>query len=79
MKEPTMTPIHESPAVDNPFALMLNPEAVFQALASSNRLDRLKRRVCRPLDTPLLGKSPRDLDAFDAGIDAADEPRESDD
>jgi hypothetical protein len=36
----------------NPFALMLDPEAVFAALASSDRLERLKSRVCRPLDKP---------------------------
>lgn len=74
-----MNPIQESPAVDNPFALMLDPEAVFQALARSDRLDRLKSRICRPLDAPLLGKSARDLDTFDAGIDAVDEPCDSDD
>jgi hypothetical protein len=31
---------------------MLDPEAVFAALASSDRLERLKSRVCRPLDKP---------------------------
>ena len=34
----------------NPFALMLEPEAVFAALANSDRLARLKSRICRPLD-----------------------------
>ena len=38
----------------NPFALMLDPESVFAALARSDRLGRLKSRVCRPLDKPLI-------------------------
>jgi hypothetical protein len=38
----------------NPFALMMNPEAVFEALSRSDRLGRLKSRVCRPLDKPLI-------------------------
>lgn len=38
----------------NPFALMMNPEAVFAAMASSDRLARLHSRICRPLDKPLL-------------------------
>ena len=38
----------------NPFALMLDPEAVFAALACSDRLGRLKSRICRPLDKPLI-------------------------
>ena len=34
----------------NPFALMLYPEAVFQAMERCESLNLLKRRVCRPLD-----------------------------
>jgi hypothetical protein len=41
----------------NPFALMMNPEAVFEALARSDRLGRLKSRVCRPVDTPTLRRT----------------------
>ena len=41
----------------NPFALMMDPEAVFAALASSDRLARLKSRVCRPLDKPLVPRT----------------------
>ena len=37
----------------NPFALLMEPEAVFAAMASSDRLARLKSRVWRPLDKPL--------------------------
>lgn len=41
----------QSPSVaSNPFALMLNPQSVVQAMEASDRLRRLHRRVCRPLD-----------------------------
>ena len=38
------------PTAPNPFALMMEPEVVFAAMASSDRLARLKSRICRPLD-----------------------------
>ena len=41
----------------NPFALMTNPEAVFAAMAKSDRLQRLASRMCRPLDKVQLPKS----------------------
>jgi hypothetical protein len=40
----------------NPFALMMDPEAVFAAVASSDRLARLHSRICRPLDKPLVAQ-----------------------
>ena len=42
----------------NPFALMLNPQEVVAAMERSDRLDRLQRRVCRPLDKPLIAHAP---------------------
>lgn len=39
---------------NNPFALLISPESVSQAVACSERLARLRRRVCRPLDKPLI-------------------------
>lgn len=36
----------------NPFALMMNPEAVFAAIERSGRLAHLSSRICRPLDKP---------------------------
>ena len=58
--------------VANPFALMLNPAEVIQAMERSDRLDRLQRRVCRPLDRPLIPKvSAADLADFDREIDLA--------
>jgi hypothetical protein len=55
----------------NPFALMMNPEDVLQAIESSGRLDQLQRRVCRPLDRPLIPKkgAGAELDAFDREVD----------
>ena len=42
----------------NPFALMMDPEAVIRAVESSERLSGLRRQVFRPLDkgsTPAVG------------------------
>jgi hypothetical protein len=36
----------------NPFMLLLNPEAVIAAVEKSERLGRLNRHLCRPLDRP---------------------------
>ena len=36
--------------IANPFALLLNPEAVHAALQQSAALNRLRSRVWRPLD-----------------------------
>lgn len=38
----------------NPFALLIDPEAILAAVAGSDRLARLRSRICRPLDKPLL-------------------------
>jgi hypothetical protein len=40
----------------NPFQLMVNPMAVMQAIETSEDLAQLERRVCRPLDKPILPK-----------------------
>ena len=50
-----MTPAALHP---NPFALLVTPEAVSLAVAHSERLARLRRRVCRPLDKPLIPLRP---------------------
>jgi len=39
----------------NPFALMIDPQAVIAQIERSERLAHLQRRICRPLDKPLLG------------------------
>ena len=46
--------------VANPFALLMDPEAIFKAIENSERLERLHSRVCRPLDRPLLPHAPAD-------------------
>jgi hypothetical protein len=63
----------EALTVADPFALMMNPEAVLRAVEQSDRLGRLQRRICRPLDRPLIPEKGqgRDLDAFDREVDAA--------
>jgi hypothetical protein len=49
----------------NPFALLMDPEAVFKAIANSERLERLHSRICRPLDRPLLPHAPAEGPAPD--------------
>jgi hypothetical protein len=36
----------------NPFMLLLDPESVLAAVEKSERLGRLNRQLCRPLDRP---------------------------
>lgn len=55
----------------NPFALMMDPQAVFEAMARSERLNRLQSRVCRPLDKPLIPLV-NDAAAFDADIESSE-------
>lgn len=64
-----MQPTRSTP---NPFALMMEPEAVLRAMEGSDRLQRLQRRVCRPLDKPLIPRVGREVADFDREIDDAD-------
>ncbi|MBI3154926.1 MAG: hypothetical protein HYZ20_05920 [Burkholderiales bacterium] len=41
--------------VHNPFMLMLEPEKVLAAVERSEKLGRLRRRMCHPLDKPAPG------------------------
>lgn len=54
----------------NPFALMMDPQAVVEAMERSERLNRLQSRVCRPLDKPLIPLVPDDTARFDQDIDS---------
>jgi hypothetical protein len=48
-------------SVGNPFMLMLNPEVVLAAIENSERLGKLDRRMCRPLDRhPVSGQVAED-------------------
>lgn len=46
---------HQGPE-HNPFMLLVHPEAVFAAVEKSERLGRLNRHLCRPLDRPVGGQ-----------------------
>ena len=52
--------------VGDPFAMLINPQAVLIAIEQSGRLGALNSRVCRPLDKPMIPKrdneDPRALD-----------------
>ena len=37
----------------NPFMLMISPEVVLAAVEKSERLGKLNRHLCRPLDRPV--------------------------
>ncbi|MDQ6680792.1 MAG: hypothetical protein M3Y67_07490 [Pseudomonadota bacterium] len=55
----------------NPFALMMAPEAIFAAIERSERLGRLKSRICRPLDGPRPAEAETEVGAFDEAVEAA--------
>lgn len=55
----------------NPFALLVNPAAVFAAYERSGALGGMPRQVFRPLDKPrLFATRALELAAVDADIDA---------
>ncbi len=64
----------------NPFTMMMDPETILQAVERSDRLNRLQRRICRPLDKPLIPKimAAEQMD-FDREIDLDDSMPELDD
>lgn len=54
----------------HPFVMMTDPEAILEAVERSERLNRLRRHVCRPLDRPLIPRvQSEDAEAFDREID----------
>ena len=59
----------------NPFVMMTDPETILLAVERSERLNRLSRKVYRPLDRPLIPKvgAAKDLVDFDTAIDSATE------
>lgn len=57
----------------NPFAMLLDPERVAHEVACSERLSRLRSRVYRPLDKPLIARrDAADQASFDEMIDATE-------
>jgi len=63
-----------SPLANNPFALMMDPEAVLRALETSDRLSRLQSRICRPLDRPLIARVSSEVAEFDRTVDNIELP-----
>ena len=64
----------------NPFVMMTDPETILLAVERSERLNRLNRKVYRPLDRPLIPKvNAKELADFDNEIDAAIEIEVEDD
>lgn len=55
----------------NPFALMMDPQGVLEAMERSERLNRLQSRICRPLDKPLIPLVNSEEQDFDKEIDAS--------
>lgn len=55
----------------NPFMMMIQPEAVLAAMERSEKLGRLNRRLCHPLDrpTPAPADGTRSVDPEDGGLD----------
>lgn len=66
------------PRNTNPFALMLDPQAVIAQMERSERLGHLQRRICRPLDKPLLGYAADDAAEADSDDNAAEASDASD-
>ena len=64
------------PLVANPFALMMHPEDVVQAMERSDRLGRLQRRICKPLDKPAIPRAPEEVRSYDHGVDDSDDTQD---
>ena len=64
--------MRQAPILANPFVMMTSPETILAAVERSERLNRLSRKVYRPLDRPLIPKvGAKDMAEFDREIDAA--------
>jgi hypothetical protein len=63
-------PMNTQHHANHPFALMVNAQEVLAAMECSERLQHLQRRICRPLDKPLIPHALSDLELYDRSIDA---------
>ena len=62
----------QATTLSNPFVMMTDPETILLAVERSERLNRLSRKVYRPLDRPLIPKvGAKELAEFDNEIDSA--------
>ncbi|MBN9206816.1 hypothetical protein [Methylibium petroleiphilum] len=58
------------PFPPSPFASLISPSEIVRALEGSEALERLNRRVCRPLDKPMLtSRLPAELARHDQAVD----------
>ena len=62
-----------TPNLADPFAMLIAPEQVMNAIERSDRLARLQRRVYRPLDRPWIPMKGSASTDFDREIDAEPE------
>lgn len=62
-----------NPKLADPFAMLIAPEQVMNAIGRSDRLARLQRRVYRPLDRPWIPLKNTDADFDSTDIDLSDE------
>ncbi len=67
----------ETSVVANPFMLMIQPEVVLAAIEKSERLGRLNRHLCRPLDRQTLPGQSQAVQADD-GIDEPESDADAD-
>lgn len=58
----------------NPFRLMIEPDVVIAAVERSERLGRLNRHLCRPLDRQAPILAPESSDASVDGLDDDSDP-----
>jgi len=66
--------------LSDPFAMLIHPEAVLNAIEQSGRLGALASRICRPLDKPLIPKlQGEEPHAFDDSIERSEELPANDD
>jgi len=56
-------------ALNNPFALMTDPQSVRQVVETSEQLRKLSQRQCHPLDRAVIRSASAELAAFDSKID----------
>jgi hypothetical protein len=66
--------MHQIRPLANPFVMMTDPEAILLAVERSERLNLLRRHICRPLDRPLIPKvRSKDAEAYDHEVDLDDD------
>jgi hypothetical protein len=59
----------------NPFEMLIDPQAILDAMEASNHLRELNRKICRPLDKPAPSgtKPAEDGAGYDSATHSPDE------